>query len=242
MNQFTAEGHQQALVMFRRALDIDPAYARAHVGIALTYLQGVYLKLVDDHEAAVAEGIEAAHKAVALDDRDSDAHVCLGLGYMWSHKHDQAVAELRRALDCNPSNAMASFNLGNVLDVSGRPEEGIPHLEAGLKLNPLEPRMHHAMTWLGGAHLNARRYEEALDWLQRAVQRRSDYPLTHLFLAVCLAYLDRIDEAHQSLEKCEKTEPGFTDEFVRWRGYKRDGDNEHMFNGIRKAGGPVRAI
>lgn len=129
---------------------------------------------------------------------------------MWSGMHDAAIEEVQRAIDCNPSNALAYVVLGNVLDVAGRPEEGIPFLETGLRLNPLEPRMRYAMTWLDGAYLNARRYADALAWLQRAVSRRSDYALTFLFLAVCLTKLGKCSAAERALAECEKVEPGFT--------------------------------
>ncbi|MER8640385.1 adenylate/guanylate cyclase domain-containing protein [Mesorhizobium sp. M1365] len=236
-HQFTGQAHKQARDMFRRALEIDPAYSQAYTGIAQTYLQEIFLKQVDDHAAAVSKVVDAAKKAVSLDDSDSAAHLSLGLGYMWSGMHDAAIEEVQRAIDCNPSNALAYVVLGNVLDVAGRPEEGIPFLETGLRLNPLEPRMHYAMTWLGGAYLNARRYADALAWLQRAASRRSDYALTFLFLAVCLTNLGKRSAAEKALAECEKVEPGFTAAFVRWRAYRNDADNDHMLKGIRDAGG-----
>jgi adenylate cyclase len=235
-NQFTAEGHAQARRMFERALEVDPNYAKPYVGISSTYLQGIALKRVDDHDSAVTAAIDAASLAVELDENDSSAHVVLGVGYMWAGLYDQALAEARQAVECNPSNAFAYVSLGNLLDVCGEPELGIPLIEIGLKLNPLEPKRHFAMTWLAGAFLNARRYEEALAGLQRALSRQTDYPLTHLFKTICLVYMDQPDKARESLLDCERVDPGFAEEFLRWRAYKKDSDNEHMSDAIHKIG------
>ncbi len=236
MNRFTAEADREARDLFKQALEIDPSYAQASCGIAMTYLHGIFLKNVENHDAAVVNVVEAAKQAVRLDDNHSDAHLALGLGYMWSREHDKAVAEVRRALECNPSSALSHVILGNVLDVAGEPEQGIPHLQLGLRLNPLEPRRHYAMTWLAGAFLNARNYSEALDQLNNAISRQTDYPLTHLFKAVCNYYLKNWPEAELSLQECEALESGFASQFIRWRAYKKEADNEHMIVPLQKLG------
>ena len=235
-NQFTAEGNEQARRMYERALEADPNYAQPYVGISQTHLQDVASNRVDDHSNAVAAVVEAARQAIRLDENDSSAHVCLGVGYMWSRMHDQAVAEIRQAVECNPSNAFAYVALGNVLDVYGDPEQGIPLIEIGLKLNPLEPKRPFAMTWLGGAFLNARRYEEALTALQRALSKQTDYALTHLFIAISLTYLGRLAEARTSLQNCERVDPGFAKVFLDWRAYRLDSDNEHMAKALGEIG------
>ena len=45
--------------------------------------------------------------------------------------------------------------------------------------------------------------EAALEWIERAVQMRPDLADLQYRLAICLACLDRVDEAKQALEKCE---------------------------------------
>lgn len=237
-NQFTAQDHVQARNMFKSAINIDPNYAKPFAGIAVTHLQDIALNLIDDHDAAISSVIKAASCAVKLDVNDSSARVCLGTGYMWAREFDRALAEVQQAIESNPSNAFAYVALGNILDVCGEPEQGIPNIEVGLRLNPLEPKRHHAMTWLAGAYLNARRYEEALTKLQNTLSRHTDYPLTHLFKAVCLAHLDKLDEARKSLSVCEKKGPGFIKDFLKWRAYRLDADNEHMAVAIQRIGFP----
>ncbi len=123
-----------------------------------------------------------------------------------------------------------------MLDVAGRPEEGILELLAGMRLNPLNPWMHQSMTWLAGAYLNARRYGEALAWLEKTVLRDASYPLTHLFLAITLGHQGETERAQAALAACERVGPGFVGKWVSWRAYRRPEDNEHMIDGLRKEG------
>jgi adenylate cyclase len=109
-------------------------------------------------------------------------------------------------------------------------------LELGLKLNPKEPRRDFALTWLAGAFLNARKYAEALDHLNVVLSRQADYPLTHLFRATCQFYLGSDLEAKRSLQECEKVKSGFASEFIRWRAYRLNSDNEHMIKPLLKLG------
>jgi adenylate cyclase len=133
---------------------------------------------------------------------------------------------------------MAHIVCGNVLDVAGRPEEGIVELQAGIRLTPLNPWMHQSMTWLAGAYLNARRYGEALGRIESTLLRNASYPLTHLFHAITLAHMGEIERAHAAIEACERVGPGFIQKFASWRPYRLAADNDHMLDGLRLAGGP----
>jgi adenylate cyclase len=189
-----------------------------------------------DHKAAIEASFKAARQAVAADDSDSFAHMTLGLAHMWLGDHDRAVAEVTRSVQCNPSNSAAHIVCGNVLDVAGRPEEGIVELQAGIRLNPLNPGMHQSMTWLAGAYLNARRYGEALASLENTLLHDVSYPLTHVFNAITLAYLGKTDRAKAALSTCEQVSPGFIQKFASWRPYRLPEDNDHIIEGLRKAG------
>ena len=56
--------------------------------------------------AALDRAIEAAKKAVALDDSLAEAHTLLGWTLLWKKQHDLAIAELERAVSLDPNSAM----------------------------------------------------------------------------------------------------------------------------------------
>jgi adenylate cyclase len=235
-NRFTPEAAGKAREFFTRAAQVDPTYAPAFAGIARSWNIRIMLGRAIDHKAAIEASFKAARQAVAADDSDSFAHMTLGLAHMWLGDHDRAVAEVTRSVQCNPSNSAAHIVCGNVLDVAGRPEEGIVELQAGIRLNPLNPGMHQSMTWLAGAYLNARRYGEALASLENTLLHDVSYPLTHVFNAITLAYLGKTDRAKAALSTCEQVNPGFIQKFASWRPYRLPEDNDHIIEGLRKAG------
>ena len=71
---------------------------------------------------------------------------------------------------------------------------------------------------------------------QLLLLRDASYPLTHLFHSITLAHTGEIERAKAALENCEQVGPGFVQKFVSWRPYRRPEDNDHMIEGIQKAG------
>ncbi len=234
--KFTKEGNAQAREVFERALELDATYCQALTGLAYSHQLDILFEYTDSRAESIAQLLEAARRAVALDDTDSFAHVLLAFAFRWSGQHDLAVAEAERAVELNPSNAMAQGTLGNVLDLAGRPEEGIPKIEQALQLNPRDIHNHFFMTILARAHLNARHYETAVEWARKAIQRRSDHARAHLVLAISLGHLGRQAEARAALDECKRLQPGYAEKWIHWQEYRNPADNEHLLDGLRKAG------
>ncbi len=118
-NKSTEEALRKALGLFQRALDKDPTFGRAWTGIAKAWywLADAYVKPLQ----AYPEGIEAASKAVALDERDAEAHCYLGEAKRvldWDFAADEA--ELKRALQLDPNSAFAQIREAEKLDPLSR--------------------------------------------------------------------------------------------------------------------------
>ncbi len=90
------------------------------------------------------------------------------------------------------------------------------------------------MGFLSRAYLSAGRYKNALDSSQKAVGLRPDQPLAHYRLAICLAHLDRAEEARAALRQCERLSPGFLKNREGWQPYADPARNEHFFAGLRR--------
>ena len=90
------------------------------------------------------------------------------------------------------------------------------------------------MGFLSRAYLSARRYENALDLAQRAVGLRPDLPMAHYRCAICLAHLDRAEEAGAALRQCERLSPGFLVSRKGWQPYADPDRNDHFFAGLRR--------
>jgi Flp pilus assembly protein TadD len=222
--------------MFQRALDLDPNYGEALAGLAWSHLRDVALACTESKEESLAKGFTAALKAVEIDDGSSIARYVLGTAYVWAEKFELAVMEAEKALELNPFNAHAQMGLGNRLDLIGRTTEGIAQMERSLKLNPRDPACPGFMAYLSRAYVSAGGYETALQWARKAVSLRPEDPDIHYRLAVCLAHLDRPDEACAALEDCDRLQSGFVAKRTSWRPYQDAERNERYFAGLQRHG------
>ena len=83
--------------LYEKAIALDPKYARPYVLLAWSYFTDWQYQWTKDPEH-LDRAVEAARKAVALDDSLSDAHTVLGWSLVWKRQHDVGIAELERAV------------------------------------------------------------------------------------------------------------------------------------------------
>lgn len=237
LNHFTIADNARARYDFEQALRLDPAYSDAFMGLASGYLRDLFHdEAAASREEALARGLTAAREAVSLDPNSSAAHHALGTAYTWVEDYEAAIAETELAIELNPSNAFARMALGNRLDLIGQTAEGIAQMRHALRLNPRDPRRFNFMRFLARAHIALGEYEIALRWSRKAVQLRPDQPDLHFRLAICLAHLDRTEEARAALHASERLRPGFLESRKRWQPYADADRNEHFFAGLRRHG------
>ena len=229
------EAVAQAREMFARAPEVDQTNSPAHSHLAMTYHIEIMYEKADSREDCIAKLEDHAQQAVSLDESNHFAHLTKGLGYRWRGQHDLAVAETRRAVELNPNDSLAIAFLGNFLDLSGKPKEGIPYLEKSVRLDPRSPNRHHRMAVLARAFLNNRDYQAAANWARKSVHWKAD-ARSYLFLASSLGHLHELDEARSALEECDRLHPGFANQWTSRKEYRNDEDNEHIIAGLRKAG------
>ena len=219
---------------FEEALRLDPGYSDALTGLAYCYLHDIWDIAPDTREPLIEKGLQTARRAVDLDRDSSMAHLAVATAHVWAERFDIAIPETERAIELNPSNAQARAGLGNRLDLIGRTEEGIVHLEVGLRLDPQGSTRWGFMGFLSRAYLSVGRYEDALDLAQKSVGLRPDLPLAHYRHAICLAHLDRAEEARAALRQCERLSPGFLASREGWQPYVDPDRNDHFFAGLRR--------
>ena len=226
----------QARLLFERAIELESDYAAAMAGLSITYQRDMLFETAEDRTAYQGKSLELARRAVALDPESSFAHYALSGAFIWANEHTHAITEARTAVQLNPSDTAAWLALANRLDIAGAAAEGIPLLEATLRRNPRDPHNHTYYAQLGRAYINARDYAKALEVLREAVRLRPDFPNTYHVLAICLGHLGRIEEARAAARRCEELRPGFLAKRTHWNIYLDAAANEHLTEGLSKAG------
>jgi adenylate cyclase len=233
---YRKDTNAQARQMFEKAIELDPKYAGAYMGLGATYWLERVLQWSPDPQN-LERAFELTQRAIALDDSLSDPHVLLGDLYLAKKQHEQAIAELERAIALDPNNAFAYSDLGNILTFAGRPEEAIGLIEKAIRLDPFYPPI---WVWmLGHAYRLAGRYEEAIAAQKRAIARNPDTPvqLAHLELTVIYSELGREEEARAEAMEVLRINPHYSLEVARQISpYKDPAVLERTLAALRKAG------
>lgn len=136
--QGTLSAFKTALDYFGRALQQDPSFALAHLGIADVYLLGVDAYYPPDK--AYPRIRAAAIRALELDPKLAEAHGVLGwvkAAYDWDWAG--AEADLLRSVQLNPSSGPAHFYHTLFLSAAGRHDEAIVAGKRAMELDPLSP-------------------------------------------------------------------------------------------------------
>src|SRR5436189_382276 len=170
-NKGSEEDLREALSLFERALEKDPTFARAWTGIAKVwfFLADVYVKPLDAYPQSKA----AALKAIALDEKDGEAHCYDGEAKRildWDLPGEDV--ELQRALQLDPNSAPVHFFLALLPLFRGDLKEGLRLVLEAEKLDPLSPIISYVAT---AAYLADNRIDKAIIEGQRTQQLDPHY-------------------------------------------------------------------
>ncbi len=137
-NKSGEEDLRRSLDFFQRALQKDPNYAKAWTGIAKAWewLADVYVKPLEAYPAMRT----AAAKAIAIDEKEAEAHVYLGDSQRvlnWDIAGGET--ELKRALQLDPNCGIAHLFLALSLAAEGDAEGAQLHIQQAVKRDPLSP-------------------------------------------------------------------------------------------------------
>ena len=232
----------EALNFFRRAVALDPHYARAHANMAWTHVCGVFIEASD--VTSLDEARRCIERSLDIDDSDAWSHGVYAQLLFLLGRDDEAEFHFKRALALNPNDADVAAVFANILVYWGRWREALTWIDTAKRLNPLPPNLYH---WYHALALySGREYEQAVKVLK---QMRSPDRWSHCLLAACYGQTGRLNEAHSELEvfiserEHELKERGETSprnrlEFALSRAdrYRNPSDREHFLDGLRKAG------
>jgi adenylate cyclase len=232
----TRDGNTEARRLFANALDRDPKYAAAYLGLAWTHLQSWQLLWSTDRES-LERARELAERAIALDDSLVGAYHVLGQTYLWMKQHDRAIAQAEHAVTLAPNDADGLETLAEILGWSGRPEESVATIRHAMRLNPHHP-FFYDWTLGHGYYLTGRR-QDALEALGRAVQENPNFLPAYAYRAVLFSELGRAKEAREAWDTVSQLSPGASMTNLRERlPYKRPADLDRLLTAVHRAGMP----
>lgn len=206
---WVAQSNDAALNLLKRAIEIDPEYARATSLLGWVYAARAHLGLVEPSSMLV-KALALGQRGVDQDNTDPWSHLVVGYVHMVARRPVAAEAALRAALDLNPSFALAHMILGSTLGYAGRTDEGLEHTAIAMRLSPRDSIQAANLSTIGTCHFVAGRLREAAEFHHRAVQLKPDFGTAWRSLAAATGLLGDLDLGRVAIAEALRLQPDLT--------------------------------
>jgi TolB-like protein len=195
---------EPARLQFERAVQLAPAWAPPHVGLA-NYWTTLSFYTDLPPASVLPKARDEVSRALALDSALAEAHALQGYlraYYEWDWR--SAEASYRRALALQPSNALAHFSYSRFLASRNRLDEALAQIRLAARFDPLSLELKANEALL---HYFAGRWSEAEAGLSETLKTDSAYSLASWGLALVYEQEGRLPEAIALLEKIAGRSP-----------------------------------
>lgn len=197
--QRNPESVAKALNYFKQSLELEPDYAEAHIGLAITYSM-LHIYGNGNMQKGIETALSHIEKALALQPNSSTALAAKGMllsdkafyeatiednnvtSQLESSLYQQAEQAFLRSLELD-NNATTHRWYSGLLKRAGREEEAISHLNQAIKLNPLSASLKRSISFsfevLGKQDTAQRIFQDALniepDYFSKVIDSASIY-------------------------------------------------------------------
>jgi len=196
LDKRSEQGMRLAVRYFEQALELDPGYTLAWIGLAdaCTLL---YDYRIDRSESLLVTAEKAIQRALELDPLSAEAHASLGLFHYAQQDAPRSIAELEQAVGLKPNYADAQSWLAWVRQLAGNPADG---LESAMRAVAVDPLSGESISNLTLSYLALGDYEKALAQSQHNQTVLPAWPTAKFYEALALYHLGRFGEVQAVLE------------------------------------------
>jgi len=199
-NKRTDDGYRKGIEHFRKAIEVDPAYALAYAGLGDCY---TFIGSNEVVEGARAESFEraraAVNKALELDPTLAEAQTTLALIQSdYDGNWQQAEMAYRKAIEFNPNYATAHHWYALDLMAAERLDQSLAEIKKAQELDPLSLNSNVA---LGQIYFYLRRYDDAIKQLQQTLELDQDHATSRVYLGLAYEQKGMLKEALSEFER-----------------------------------------
>jgi serine/threonine protein kinase/tetratricopeptide (TPR) repeat protein len=200
-NSDDPQDFKKAEEYFRQAVEKDPLYAPAYVGLADYYsVLPFFANIMPDEAFPKAKA--AVSKALELDDSLAEAHASRAYiltYYDWNWS--EAEREFQRSLTLNPNDATVHHRYSRYLSSLGRIDEALSEIRKAQDLDPLSTVI---KANIGVIYYFGRDYDLAIGQLRRLLEEKSNSSVAHWGMGLAYEQKGMITEAIAEMEKADE--------------------------------------
>jgi TolB-like protein/Tfp pilus assembly protein PilF len=214
-NRRRPDSNERAFQQYEHAIALDPNYALAWSGLALTYSASAM-----NSDARPLEvwprARDAAVQAVRANPNLAETQFVVGyVNWLFDWDWKAAEAGFRRAISLDPSNASAHRALGHALSQTGRHSEAESEMRRAREIDPLEA-INHALS--SQVAFQTREYSAAVEHARRTARVDSEFWIGYMQLGQAYEQLGNTDLALEALTDAARLSGG-NSKAVSLRGY-----------------------
>ncbi|WP_457094885.1 tetratricopeptide repeat protein, partial [Microvirga sp. P5_D2] len=238
----TRENVEMAIRLFEQALEIDPNYSDALVGLGRSLAFSVTARY---NAAPIPEVLDRAEavitKALALSPNDANAHMAKGELKRGRKHFEEAITSFETAIGLNQNLAPAYAQLGATMILAGRAADAFAYVDKAIHLSPRDPQLHVFYYYKCHAYTHLARDDDTIEWCQKGIAI-NPFWATYIDLISAYGWKGMKDEARAAIAELDKLTPNFT---VKKHATTDFSDNPvfraeyaRITEGLRKAGLP----
>jgi TolB-like protein/Tfp pilus assembly protein PilF len=204
LSKRTGEGFNKALEQFKLAIEIDPQFALAYVGLADCYNLLNSYGLISSREATT-RARESLQKAIEINNHLPEAYAAQGyLKMIYEWDWSGAEKDLKYAIKLNPNYAMAQHWYSSYLRAVGRFDEAIA---ASRRAQILDPFSFVIKTGLAVHFYLTRQYDSVVTQCRGLLELEPNFTIPVNLLASAYTQLERYREALSALQAVLELDP-----------------------------------
>jgi len=206
---WTKRNFQNALRMYRLAVERDPNYALAYAGISDAHIFLYRWSGASPENLELAE--RASLRAVELDDECAEAHTSRGIVLFNSRRYVEAESEFERAMQLNPALFDAAHFYGRSSFAQGKFERAAQLFERAFELNPADfvsmGQLVMALRRLGRTEEKLNAYRRLIAAARKHLELNPDDARALYYSATAYAALGERDKAVEWAERALSADP-----------------------------------
>jgi len=194
--RYRKQDNENAIELFKKALELDPNYALAYSGLGESC--AARARRYEFPQAWADSGIAVSKKAISIDPNLPEAYTSLSIAYNQKGWHQKALEAGRKAVEINSNYAHGNQLVGYWNLYTGKLDEALQWLKKTVLLDPSDPFNFYG---IGVVYFRLDDHANAEQWFKKGIELQPDFVYT--YVALSLLYLSQ-GNYNQAIEECRK--------------------------------------